>query len=98
MRFRIQGLPMPKDGKMIPPAIPRGSKIGKILPLHSPALSGGGVSDDFLKDMMEGMGGQLPPGVSPEMMNMLGGGGGAAAAGGATPASKPKIKKVTVRR
>lgn len=42
---------MPKDNKITPPAIPRGSKIGTILPLHSPALSGGGVSENFLKDV-----------------------------------------------
>lgn len=62
LRLRIQGVPMPKD-KIPPPAIPRGSKIGTILPLHSPALSGGGVSENFLKDMMAEMGGQLPGGI-----------------------------------
>lgn len=51
MRLQIQGMPMPKDNKITPPAIPRGSKIGTILPLHSPALSGGGVSENFLKDV-----------------------------------------------
>lgn len=64
-KFRLQGMPMPKD-KTTAPAIPRGSKMGTILPLHSPALSGGGVSENFLKDMMAemgGMGGQLPGGM-----------------------------------
>ncbi|KAH9872235.1 hypothetical protein IAQ61_005070 [Plenodomus lingam] len=54
-RLPIAGLPMPKE--MPEPAIPKGWKMNKILPLHSPALTGGGVSDNFLKDMMAEMGG-----------------------------------------
>ena len=63
-KFRLQGMPVPKD-KTPAPAIPRGSKMGSILPLHSPALSGGGVSENFLKDMMAEMGGMggLPGGM-----------------------------------
>lgn len=68
-KFRLQGMPIPKE-KGTAPAIPRGSKMGSILPLHSPALSGGGVSENFLKDMMAEMGGQLPAGMG----GMLGGG------------------------
>lgn len=82
---------MPKDGKYPPPAIPRGSKIGKILPLHSPAVSGGGVSDSFLQDMMNEMGGQLPPGMNPAMLSALGGGG--SGVGGGEPVKKAKEKK-----
>ena len=70
---------MPKDGKpIVAPAVPRGFKMGTVLPLHSPALSGGGVSDNFLKDMMSDMGGQLPAGMEgmANMANMAGGGGG----------------------
>ena len=78
---------MPKEGKPPAPAIPRGFKMGTILPLHSPALSGGGVSDNFLKDMMAEMGGQLPEGMQ-GMANMAGGGGGSA---------KPKKVKVVKR-
>ena len=63
------------DEKPPPPAVPRGFHIGTILPLHSPALSGGGVSDNFLKDMMAEMGGQLPPGME-GMANLAGAGGG----------------------
>lgn len=79
MRFKPQGLPL-KDDKYIPPAIPNGFKMGNILPLHSPALSGGGVSDNFLKDMMAEMGGQMPEGMEglANMANMGGGGGGGA--------------------
>lgn len=68
-RLRIAGLPMPKT-PLPPPAVPKGWKMGTILPLHSPALSGGGVNENYLKDMMaemQGQGGmpgmpQLPPG------------------------------------
>lgn len=48
---------MPWDGKIPePPAVPRGWNIGSVLPLHSAALSGGGVSDDIFKEMMRDMG------------------------------------------
>ena len=86
MRLQLQGLPMPKEGETPPPAIPRGFKMGSILPLHSPALSGGGVSDNFLKDMMAEMGGQLPEGMQ-GMANMAG-------AGGPGPAKPKKVKVV----
>lgn len=60
------------------PAAPRGWKIGKILPIHSPAYSGGGVSDNPFKEAMaemEKMGGMpgMPaglPGMPPGMMGM----------------------------
>ncbi|QIW96159.1 hypothetical protein AMS68_001677 [Peltaster fructicola] len=65
LKMRFQGLPPPKDGKAPEPAIPRGFKMGTILPLHSPALTGGGVNDMSLQDMMQQMGGQLPAGMMP---------------------------------
>ncbi len=38
--------------------------MGTILPLHSPALSGGGVSENIIKDMMQEMQGvEGSPGV-----------------------------------
>lgn len=61
MRLRIAGMPVPE--KSIPvPATPRGWKIGTILPLHSPALSGGGVSENIFKEMMQEMQGGGQPG------------------------------------
>lgn len=77
LRFRPQGMPMSRETTTTP-AVPRGFKIGTILPLHSPALSGGGVSDNFMKDMMSEMGGQLPPGMEglANMANAGGSGGG----------------------
>jgi signal recognition particle subunit SRP19 len=40
-----------------PPVVPMGWKINEILPVHSNALSGGGVSDNLMRDLMrdEGM-------------------------------------------
>ncbi|KAI9893298.1 MAG: signal recognition particle subunit [Vezdaea aestivalis] len=58
------GYPPPDPQKPTPePAIPRGWKMGAILPLHSPAMSGGGVSETFLQDMMAQMqgGSGIPP-------------------------------------
>ena len=54
LRLRIQGMPHP-EGPLPPPAVPKGYKINEILPLHSPAVSGGGVSENILRDMMQGM-------------------------------------------
>lgn len=59
-RLPIAGIPMPKE--MPEPAVPLGWKLNKILPLHSPALTGGGVQEDFLKDMMAEMQGQIGAG------------------------------------
>lgn len=79
-RLPIQGIPMPKE---VPePAIPKGWKMNTILPLHSPALTGGGVSENFLQDMMAEMQGE-----------MGGAGGSAAGSGGEGKKKKDKKKK-----
>lgn len=58
-RLRVPGMPPPDPNKPVPPpAIPLGWKMGTILPLHSPALSGGEISDNFFKDIMAEMQGQ----------------------------------------
>jgi signal recognition particle subunit SRP19 len=80
-RLPISGLPMPKE--MPEPAVPKGWKLNKILPLHSPALTGGGVSDNFLQDMMAEMQGEMGGAAS----------GGAIAAGGGGKGKKDKKKK-----
>ncbi|EEB07366.1 signal recognition particle subunit Sec65 [Schizosaccharomyces japonicus yFS275] len=51
LRLPVSGLPakLPEQ----PPAYPKGMKGNTILPLHSPAVSGGGVSDNMLQDMMQ---------------------------------------------
>lgn len=66
--------------------------MSSILPYYSPAMSGGGVSDNFFKDMMAEMGGQLPPGME-GMMNAAGVGGG----GGAAEGKPKKIKRKIIR-
>ncbi|EDN05542.1 signal recognition particle SEC65 subunit [Histoplasma capsulatum] len=71
-RLRIRGLSVPEN-PVPPPAAPRGWKLGTILPFHSPALTGGGVSDNPFKEAMlemqqQGLGGDMPimPGSVPE--------------------------------
>lgn len=76
-RLPIAGMPMPKE--MPEPAIPKGWKMNNILPLHSPALTGGGVSENFLQDMMAEMQGEL--------------GAGSGASSGAESKKKLKDKK-----
>lgn len=101
----VPGLPMPDLAKPWPrPAVPRGWKVGELLPHYSPAVTGGGVSENFLKDMMKemqqsGLGGA----GAGDMASMLaaaaagqggGGGGGASGSGsGAEKKSKKKSKK-----
>lgn len=81
-------MPPPKEPLPIP-AVPRGWKMGEILPLHSPALSGGGVSENILRDMMQEMQGQ-----GGEAIDGLGGGGsGSGAGGGGGKKKKDKGKK-----
>jgi len=55
MKVQIPGLQVDKIPS--PPAVPKGWKINEILPVYSPALSGGGVSDNLMRDLMreEGM-------------------------------------------
>jgi signal recognition particle subunit SRP19 len=76
LRVVVRGAPPPPQieaGKPWPrPAVPRGWKMGELLPYYSPAMTGGGVSENFLKDMMKEMQGQ---------------GGGAGGAGGMDMAS-----------
>lgn len=80
LRLRIAGLEA--SGKAPPPpAVPRGWKINPVLPLHSPALSGGGVSENILKEMMQ------------EMQGQQGVGGPAGGGDGAEGGRKKKEKK-----
>ncbi|KAK5636356.1 hypothetical protein RRF57_012068 [Xylaria bambusicola] len=85
------------DGKPWPrSAVPKGWKMGELLPAYSAAMTGGGVSENAFKDMMREMqgGGGMPgmpgmPGMNADMMSMLqnmgmggGGGGGGPVIGG----------------
>ncbi|KAH8819217.1 signal recognition particle, SRP19 subunit [Xylogone sp. PMI_703] len=61
IRVRVPGVPPPDPKKPYPkPAVPKGWKMGTILPYYSPALTGGGISDNIFKDMMAEMQGQIP--------------------------------------
>jgi signal recognition particle subunit SRP19 len=80
---RVPGVPPPDTSKPYPtPAVPKGWKMGNLLPYYSPALTGGGVSDNFFKDMMaemQGAGGMPGGGGMPDleaMRAMMGGMGG----------------------
>jgi signal recognition particle subunit SRP19 len=84
LRVPIAGLP--RDKIPGPPNVPRGWKMGQILPLHSPAVSGGGVSENMFKDMMSEMqahGGTPPPQIA----------GLASSMEASTPPAKSKPKK-----
>lgn len=50
MKVQIPGLKVDKPPP--PPAVPKGWKINEILPVYSAALSGGGVSDNLMRDLM----------------------------------------------
>jgi signal recognition particle subunit SRP19 len=77
-RVRVPGLPPPDPKKEYPrPAVPKGWKMGSILPYYSPGLTGGGVSENFLKDMMAEMGGAGGvPGMIPGASGMREGSSG----------------------
>lgn len=81
LRLRIAGLPVPSE-PLPEPAVPRGWKMNTILPLHSPALTGGGVSENFLQDMMAEMQGAAGGAIE-----------GAASSGGEGKKKKEKKKK-----
>lgn len=55
LKLKIQGLPVPENFLQEEVPKPRGWKMGGVLPVHSCAVSGGGVSDNFFKEAMEEM-------------------------------------------
>ena len=64
LKVRINGLP---HKVAPPPAVPRGWKLGTVLPLLSPAVTGGGVSENMFKDAMAQMQGMEGGGAGPLM-------------------------------
>ncbi|KAI1341828.1 signal recognition particle, SRP19 subunit [Xylariaceae sp. FL0016] len=75
-RVRVPGLGVPEDGEPWPrPAVPKGWKMGELLPAYSAAMTGGGVSENAFKDMMKEMqgGGGMPGmgGGGADMMSMM---------------------------
>ncbi len=84
------------DGPPPPPSVPKGWKLNTILPLHSPALSGGGISENIFKDMMQemqGAGGAGGGNPMAEIMGAMGGGGADAAGPGGSGGGEPKQGK-----
>ncbi|KAI1139826.1 signal recognition particle, SRP19 subunit [Hypoxylon sp. FL0543] len=88
-RIRVPGLSAPRDDEPWPrPAVPRGWKMGELLPAYSAAMTGGGVSENAFKDMMREM--QGGGGGGGDMMSMLGQGlGGLGGPGGAGAGAGP---------
>ncbi|KAK3387701.1 signal recognition particle, SRP19 subunit [Podospora didyma] len=101
LRVVVRGAPPPpqleKGEKWPRPAVPRGWKISELLPYYSPAMTGGGVSENFLKDMMKEMGGAAGGGAGGmgDMANLLAaaGAGGGGSGGGGGEEKKKKDKK-----
>ncbi|KAF4126407.1 signal recognition particle subunit SRP19 [Geosmithia morbida] len=89
LRVRMGGQLLPELGKPYPrPSVPRGWKMGDLLPYASPAMTGGGVSDNLFKDMM----GEMQGGMDP-MAALMGAGAGAGGAGPSDAGGKKKKDK-----
>ncbi|TLD24064.1 hypothetical protein PspLS_06579 [Pyricularia sp. CBS 133598] len=91
----VPGLQMPEAGKPWPkPAVPRGWKLGELVPHYSPAVTGGGVTENFLQDMMKDMQGLGGPGGAGDMASMLAAAAGqGAGSSGSGPSEEKKAKK-----
>ncbi|EPQ62953.1 Bgt-4100 [Blumeria graminis f. sp. tritici] len=96
----VPGVPSPDPTKPYPtPAVPKGWIMGSILPYHSPAISDGGISEGFFKEMMAQMqsAGGVPTGMPgmpgmPDLSSLQGILGGASPSS-STPNSKKPRKK-----
>ncbi|KAK1765554.1 hypothetical protein QBC33DRAFT_579667 [Phialemonium atrogriseum] len=90
--MRLPGAPLPDAAKPYPrPAVPKGWKIGELLPYYSPAMTGGGVSENFFKDMMKEM--QGGGDMASIMAAAAGGSGGGGGGGGEEKKKKDKKGK-----
>ncbi|OAA67272.1 signal recognition particle protein Sec65 [Niveomyces insectorum RCEF 264] len=90
----------PKDwanpGRVRPyprPAVPRGWKLPALVPYLSPAMTGGGVSENLFQDVMKEMQGAGGGGGGPGGMGGLPGLGGGAGGGGGSSGDAKKSKK-----
>ncbi|KAL1842301.1 hypothetical protein VTJ49DRAFT_5582 [Mycothermus thermophilus] len=104
LRVEVRGAPLPPamrdPSKPWPrPAVPRGWKVGELLPYYSPAMTGGGVSENFFKDMMKEIQQQAGPGGAggmPDMASLFaaaaGGAGGSGSGAGGSGSGKKKGK------
>ncbi|KAG6067472.1 hypothetical protein E4U32_003718 [Claviceps aff. humidiphila group G2b] len=96
LRARLGGQVQPPEGTAYPrPAVPRGWKISEFVPYVSPAMTGGGVSENLLTDMMRGMqGGGATGGAGMGGMGMgMGMGMGLGEAAAASSGGKKKKDK-----
>ncbi|KFA45921.1 hypothetical protein S40293_07560 [Stachybotrys chartarum IBT 40293] len=94
LRVRVGGQLQPEQGKPYPrPAVPRGWKMGDLLPYLSPAMTGGGVSENLFKDMMKEMQGGGDPMAALMGGAAAGGGGGGSGSGAEEGGKKKKDKK-----
>ncbi|KAK7397813.1 signal recognition particle subunit [Neonectria punicea] len=94
LRVRIGGQLQPDPAKPYPkPAVPRGWKMGELVPYLSAAMTGGGVSENLFKDMMKEMQGGGDPMAA--LMGAQGGGGADESSGGG--GKKKKDKKLKGR-
>lgn len=92
LRFRMNGEIHPPEGKPYPkPAVPRGWKMNEFLPYLSAGMTGGGVSDNLLKDFMSQMQGGGDP--MSALMAAQAGGSGSGNASDDSAAKKKKDKK-----
>ena len=81
LRLRVGGQLQPPEGKPYPrPAVPRGWKMGELLPYLSAAMTGGGVSENPFKDMVKEMQGGGDP-MAALMASQQAGAAGAGAGG-----------------
>lgn len=62
LKVRIAGITA--DEPPPAPDVPKGWKMNSILPIHSPALTGGGVSDNLMRDLMREEGMAEPSGAT----------------------------------
>ncbi|KAM4059879.1 SRP19 protein [Hirsutella rhossiliensis] len=96
LRVRIGGQLQPPEGAPYPrPAVPRGWKMGELLPYLSAAMTGGGVSENLFKDMMKEMqsGGDPMAALMAGQQQQPGPGGGAAGGAAADEGAAGKKKK-----
>ncbi|KAG5980945.1 hypothetical protein E4U55_003455 [Claviceps digitariae] len=92
LRVRMGGQIQPPEGTAYPrPAVPRGWKMSEFVPYMSPAMTGGGVSENLFKDMMREMQGGGNP-MAALMGGAAGGEDGSAGAGAGAAAGGKKKK------
>lgn len=97
LRVRMGGQLQPDPSKPYPkPAVPRGWKMGELVPYLSAAMTGGGVSENLFKDMMKEMQGGGDP-MAALMGAQAGGGAEETSSGGGGGGKKKKEKKGKAR-